>query len=608
MKSIDWKNAELLSGYLFDKAELNRKITINAVWNRFYDTGRIGAFKCDWKEGDDKKPHIFWDSDVAKWIEGAAYILQKHDVPELREKIEGLIDLIEKNQLKDGYFNTHYITVDPQARFTDRSCHELYCAGHLMEAGVAYFEATGSDRLLKACEKYADLIKKVFIDEDSAAFSTPGHEEIELALVKLYRATGKKKYLEMSEYFVNMRGNNEKDAGANAVFTAEYWQSHIPAREQKKAVGHSVRALYLYSAMADLAYELSDDELKDVCTALFDDITSGKISITGGVGASWRGEAFSIPYVLPNKKAYNETCAAIALVFFAQRMLMLDNNAKYADIIERTLYNGLLSGLSLDGRKFFYENPLEIDLVDYEKEPEEIFGDRREHLPITERVEMFSCSCCPPNLNRVLPKLEEYIYAADGDTYYINQFAGSRMEEGGVFIEQQTDYPHSGKVRIHSRGTDRLAVRKPYWCREFSVDAKYKLENGYIIIKNPPEEINIEFKMTVELIAADMRVHNLNGRGAVCRGPIVYCCEGVDNGKDLRSLFVTREGLKDAEIAYCADFGLDVITLDGCKRSVGKSLYFPYTDDFEPEKIRLIPYNCFANRGESDFLVWLNVK
>ena len=223
---------------------------------------------------------------MAKWIEGAAYILQKHDVPELREKIDGLIDLIEKNQLKDGYFNTHYITVDPQARFTDRSCHELYCAGHLMEAGVAYFEATGSDRLLKACEKYADLIKKVFIDEDSAAFSTPGHEEIELALVKLYRATGKKKYLEMSEYFVNMRGNNEKDAGTNGVFTAEYWQSHIPAREQKKAVGHSVRALYLYSAMADLAYELSDDELKDVCTVLFDDITSGKISITGGVGAT----------------------------------------------------------------------------------------------------------------------------------------------------------------------------------------------------------------------------------------------------------------------------------------------------------------------------------
>ena len=290
MKNIEFSDIEITGGYWKTKQEINSRATLMSVYGRFKETHRFDALRCEQKEGDTYLPHIFWDSDVAKWIEGAAYILQKHDVPELREKIEGLIDLIEKNQLKDGYFNTHYITVDPQARFTDRSCHELYCAGHLMEAGVAYFEATGSDRLLKACEKYADLIKKVFIDEDSAAFSTPGHEEIELALVKLYRATGKKKYLEMSEYFVNMRGNNEKDAGTNGVFTAEYWQSHIPAREQKKAVGHSVRALYLYSAMADLAYELSDDELKDVCTALFDDITyvmnkKDRIALVGKNGA-----------------------------------------------------------------------------------------------------------------------------------------------------------------------------------------------------------------------------------------------------------------------------------------------------------------------------------
>lgn len=606
MKHIDYGNTDFTGGYLFEKAELNRKITIDAVWDRFSDTGRVAAFACEWKEGMDKKPHIFWDSDVAKWMEGAAYILKKHDDPSLVRKIEGIIDEIEKNMWDDGYFNSYYTVAEPENRFTNRDCHELYCAGHLMEAAVAYYEVTGKDRFLKLMERYADCIKKVFIDDDSASFNTPGHEEIELALVRMYHATKNEKYLEMAKFFVEKRGNGEKDFGSENI-KGKYSQSHLPAREQKTARGHCVRALYFYCAMADLAYELNDDGLKEACKSLFDDITNRKMSVTGGLGASWRGEAFSIPYILPNKKAYNETCAAISMIFFAHRMLKLENNAEYADVIERVLYNGFLSGLSLDGKKFFYENPLEIDLKDREKEPEEVAFGRAEHLPITERVEVFSCSCCPPNINRILPRLEDYVYAKDGDTYYINQFTGSKMNDGEAFISQTTDYPVSGKVKIETNGVKKLAVRKPYWCENFAVNAEYTMENGYIVIENPSAEINIDFEMKPVLVQANKKAYNLNGRAAVAMGPIVYCCEGIDNAGGLRSLFIDA-GNFEYSVEYNEEFGLNTLKVAGFRRKENDGLYFKYSDDTEKTEIRLIPYNCFANRGETDSLVWMNVK
>lgn len=359
--------------------------------------------------------------------------------------------------------------------------------------------------------------------------------------------------------------------------------------------------------MADIAYEIGDENLKETCHTLFEDITKRKMYITGGVGSSWRGESFSIPYVMPNKKAYNETCALISLMFFAQRMMKLENNAVYADVIERVLYNGFLSGLSLDGKKFFYENPLEIDSTDREKEPEEHFLETpAEHIPITQRVEVFDCSCCPPNINRFLSKLGEYVYAKDGDTYYVNQIARSRMNDGTSTIIQSTDYPCSGKIKLGCTNIKRIAVRKPEWCTDFSADVKFKIENGYIMIESP-ESFTIDFRMQPKLIMANKKVHNLNGRVAVTMGPIVYCCESVDNGGDLRSLFIDAEN-PEYSVEYDEKFGLNIISVNGFKRDDNNELYFEYKNDLTPVKIKLIPYNCFANRGESDFLVWLNLK
>ena len=355
MEFIGFDKVSLESGFLHEKQKLNREVTLDAVYNRFYETGRFDAFKCDWKEGMEKQPHYYWDSDVAKWMEAVAYILKKESNPELEAKVENLIDEIEKNQSPDGYFNIFFTVIEPDKRFFERTAHELYCAGHLFEAAVAYFECTGKDRFLKLMEKYADHIIRVFVEEKTAKFITPGHEEIELALVRMYSATKKKKYLDLAKFFIDNRGYAEAEK--------EYYsQSHLPVREQKTAEGHAVRACYLYAAMADVAYETGDTELYEVCKTLFADIVNKKMYITGGIGSTRKGEAFTVPYDLKNDKAYAETCAAISLMFFAHRMMRFENDAKYADVIERVLYNGMISGLSLDGTSFFYENPLEIDL------------------------------------------------------------------------------------------------------------------------------------------------------------------------------------------------------------------------------------------------------
>ena len=262
MKLYSYDRVELTSGFLFEKQELNRKTTINAVYDRFKETGRFDAFRFDYREGDPIRPHYFWDSDVAKWMEGVAYIIQKHPTPELEEIVDGLVELIEKNQCEDGYFNIFHTVVDPEKRWQDRHHHELYCAGHLMEAAVAYAEATGKTRFLVCMEKYADYIHRVFVEEQSAAFVTPGHEEIELALVRMYRYTGKQKYLALSQFFVDQRGCAEEPV------SGRYIQSHLPVREQTEAVGHSVRALYLYVGMAYLAAHTGEEAMIDACKTL----------------------------------------------------------------------------------------------------------------------------------------------------------------------------------------------------------------------------------------------------------------------------------------------------------------------------------------------------
>ena len=597
MITLPFQNVVLKNGFLYDKQILNETTTINAVYNRFYDTGRVSAFRCDWQEGQPNKPHIFWDSDVAKWMEGAAYILHKKKDPDLEEKIEWVIDQIEKNQCEDGYFNSYFITCAPELRYTNRDWHELYCAGHLMEAAVAYYEATGKDRFLKLMEKYVDCIEKAFVTEKTAKFVTPGHQEIELALVRMYRATNNLRYLKLAKFFIDQRGY-EPD-----IPIPKSTQSHLPVREQTEAAGHCVRACYMYSAMADLAYETNDRELYEVCKTLFNDIITKKMYITGGIGSTRMQEIFTIDYDLLNDKAYAETCAAIALMFFAHRMLRFENDSAYADLIERILYNGMIAGLSLDGKSFFYENPLEINLNNYKRF---ISPKHMERFAITQRVEVFSCSCCPPNLNRVLASLGNYIYGYEDDAFYVNQFAGSEASVGGMKITQKTDFPKSGKIVLQTENIKTLCIRIPAWCEEYTVSAPYTIRNGYAVIENPTGEVTVDLVMKPLLIQSNPEIYENNGKAAVCYGPFVCAGESVDNTENLHSIFIDKNFQATAQYdeALCGY----TLKVKAYRRQATQALYCAYEENFENYILHLIPYAAFANRGESNMCVWFGVR
>ncbi len=596
--NTNFDNTDITGGFWKKLQQTNIDTTIDAVYKRFYDTGRIQSFKCNWKQGMDNKPHIYWDSDVAKWMEGAAYILAKHHDPQLEAKLEELIDDIEANQDESGYFNVYYLVVEPENRFKYRQNHELYCAGHLIEAAVAYYESCKKDRFLKLMIKYADYIYKVFVQEKSAAFVTPGHEEIEIALLRLYRCTQNKKYLELCKYFIDNRGKHNEEV--HNILSKKYAQDEMPVRELTSADGHAVRAVYLYTAMADLAASDSDSELFSVCKKLFDDIVTKKMCITGGIGASHLGEAFTVPYDLPNETAYNETCASIGLVFFADKMLHNEIDSIYADTIEREIYNGVLSGISLDGKAFFYENPLEINLLNHTRHVSVVKGER---LPITQRKEVFGCSCCPPNLNRFIASLEKYIYGKKDDVFYVHQYIESKYDDGHVKISQKTDYPIGSSTKISCQGVDTIALRIPFWCDDFKVNHPYELKNGYAYIKDP-KEIELEFVIVPKLYIADSRVDDCSGKAALMCGPVVYCMEGADNDVKLHNVYISRDLNPSFEVNQ--QLNCRVIAVDAYKRNNTSALYQPADNNFEKIRIKLIPYHLFANREECDMLVWIN--
>ncbi len=598
MKNISYRNVDITGGFWKRKQETNRKITAKAIYDRFYDTGRIAAFRMDWKEGDPNRPHIFWDSDIAKWIEGTAAILDKENIGEFEEKIEWLIDRIEENQRSDGYFNIYFILFGEDKRFTDRSCHELYCLGHLIEAAVEYYLVTGRKRFLNLMKKYVDLVYDVFYVHDSAGFSTPGHEEIELALLKLYRITKDKKDLDLAMYFIDKRGNNRKDKTHSDRFFMNYGQSHLPVRKQVTAEGHAVRALYLFTAMADAAIETGDPTLRTACEKLFDNITGKRMYITGGIGQTHNGEAFSIDYFLPNETAYTETCASIAMVFFCQRMLELTGNSKYADIIEKEIYNGAISGVSLDGRKFFYTNPLSIHIDNRNKEQS---TDLRDWFPSTQRAEVFNCSCCPPNLLRFIAMIGDNIYGVDDDVYYVHQFIDSKTDK----ISVTTDFPNSSAVEICTDAKE-LRVRIPAWCSNFSCNRQYTIEEGYAVITDTTGKIEINLNMTPVLMEANALVDDDAGRVALMYGPLVYCMEGVDHKEKLSRLFIHGDLNIRSEFNEC--FGVSTLSAAGFKKT-NHDLYGRYTrTNFEKTTLKFIPYFGFANRGESDMEVWVKVK
>lgn len=597
-------NVRLTGGFWKAKQDMVRNTTVKAVYDRFCETGRFEAFKFNWKEGEPHKPHIFWDSDVAKWVEGVAYLTQTKRESELERIVDELVELIEEHQDPNGYFNIYFTVVEPERRFQNRNDHELYCAGHLMEAAVAYFEATGKRKFLNLMCRYADHIEKRFKLDRDTGFTTPGHEEIELALVRLSECTGEKRYMELAEFFINERGC-AKDANILSWCAASNNQSHLPVREQRTAEGHAVRAVYLYSAMADIALRTGDSELRSACEAIFDDIIEKKMYITGGIGSSSLGEAFTLAYDLSNLLAYTETCAAIGLAFFANRMLGFGANSKYSDTVERIMYNGSMSSVSLDGKAFFYENPLEV--IPYlHRRDVSTDGKNSIRWPQMTRSEVFSCSCCPPNIVRFIPSIADMFYGDDGETVYVHQYGQStatvKRNGSAVRIDQNTAYPENGRIEIKVNGGDtRLAVRIPGWYDGY----KGETVNGYAFFDvKDGQSVTLDFEMRVKFIEARPEAVFDCGRYAVMRGPVVYCMEGKDNGELLRDIRVDSHC--EPICGTHPELGTPTLTAKAYRRrrSPDAPLYSERHDTLEPITATLIPYYAFANRGESEMQIW----
>ncbi len=594
MNRVPFYDLKVTDGFWAERQKTIEEKSIWAIYDRFKETGRIDTMDCKKHE---IKPHIFWGSDVFKWMEGAAYILERKEEPGLRAMLDDIIGKVQAGVGEDGYYNSYFNSPDPQwERFSDRDKHELYSLGHMIEAAVA-LSHVGDDRLLQIACKNTELVDRIFRQEDSAEFTTPGHEEIELALIRLWETTGERKYLELSEYFVRKRGTSEKDKIIYKKDDGSGIQSHLPMTEQTTAEGHAVRATYLYCAVADLADILNDSELKRVAKTLFEDIYEKKMYITGGIGSWYRGERFTVPYHLPNRDAYAETCAALGLALFGRRLYASDPDGRYGDAVERALYNGMISGLSLEGDAFFYTNPLEIDLS-RKKIP---LG----YSPNTERQKVFGCSCCPPNLTRLIPAIGDFIYTYNEDTLFVHQYIANEGTADGAKVAIKTLYPADGKVSICYEGAKKLALRKPAWCRKVICDVPYREEKGYLYFDG--SRVEIEFVMEPTFYRAADIVHEDADRLALMRGPIVYCIEGQDQVAPLYRLRVDA----DAPTTVLEETfgGYPVIEAKGVVVEAQSALYAPYAPLAEtPCTLKFIPYYAFANRGEDDMQVWVLKK
>lgn len=611
-----FKDVQLTGGFWKDRQAVNTYTTVNAVYDRFEETGRFSALTLNWQEGDQNKPHIFYDSDTAKWIEGAAYTL--YDTPNLQieAKIDALIDCVEKGMTPEGYFNSFYLTIQRHKKFTNRSDHELYCLGHFIEAAVAYYEVTGKDKLLNLVQKYVAYVDELFRVKNAAQFETPGHEEIELALVRLWQVTKQQKHLELAKYFIDRRGKKLEDL-CFEWFGPAYAQDQAPVRAQREAEGHVVRFTYLFSAAVDIARIYGDEELLKACQCVWQDVVTRKMYITGGVGNMKHGEAFGPAYCLPNDEAYTETCASIGLAMMAGRLLTVEPNAHYADLLELQAYNGALAGVSLDGEKFFYENPLEFRVTD-----NAYFRQTKASWRPNSRVKVFDCSCCPPNILRFIASIGQYFYTMGEERIYVNLYNEgiAHLEVSGVkvHIRQTTNYPWQGRVTLEVMPEERknfqIAVRLPGWCKSPTVSSEgieYKVEKGYAIFEKQWEQgdqIILDFPMSVKEMAAHPYITADCGRVALMRGPLVYCLEEVENGKGLTDIVL------ESKVDYTEQWqeekldGIIEIKFEAkktCLRGWEDRLYKEWQVDEETIACTAIPYFAWSNRKLGEMAVWI---
>ncbi len=566
---------------------------------------------------------VFQDSDFSKWIEAVAYSLANHPDEELEKVADGAIDIVCAAQQENGYLDTYYIINGMDKMFTNlRDHHELYCFGHLAEGAVAYYEATGKDKLLKAALRFADFIDSYFGNDEGKCKGYPGHEIAEMALVRLYEVTKDEKYLNLSKFFLDERGKqpyyfSEIEKHDNWT-NHQYHQSHEPVREQKEAVGHAVRAVYLYSGMTDMARITGDEKMWDACKSLWKSVTRDKLYVTGGIGGTHMGEAFSFPFDLPNDTAYAETCASIGLMFWARRMLEVEANGEYADVMEQALYNTVLSGMALDGKSFFYVNPLEVL-------PEACHRDERKFHVKPVRQKWFGCACCPPNLARIISSLPAYAYTENEDTLFAHLYVGGSIvkEVNGKKAEFEivSEYPWNGKVSFKYVGEDdtnmKLAVRIPAWADEHyekcGDQKSMNIVDGYCYIEGTWKKgdvVEVTIPIKTRILAADTRVRENVGKVAVMRGPIAYCMEEKDNSKDLHLYKICPEvPMQECRVVIEGQqFNALIAKGKKQKENIANGLYNDYqVAEYEDVDITLIPYYAWANRGENEMSVWIRV-
>lgn len=625
MIPFQWNVLNDVAGIKIEKERLNDD-GIPSEKSHAMENFRIAA-------GRAKGTHYGWtfqDSDVYKWLEAVAYSLREKMDPELEKKALEVIDLIADAQEEDGYLDTFYSILGIQYRYQSLAgSHELYCMGHFIEAAVAYYVATGNEKVLSVAKKAADNIDDNFGPEDGKIHGYDGHEEIEIGLLRLFHVTGDNRYLNLAKYFLMERGKHPdffreqaaKYKGPNALNGIEkaadtYFQNHKPILQQDTAEGHAVRVVYMCTALADLAATTGDAEIYEACKKLWNNITSRRMFITGGIGSTFHGESFTLDYDLPNDTMYCETCAAIGLIFFARQMLRIEPKAEYAEVMERALYNCALAGMALDGKHFFYVNPLEVNPAKSLKDP------GKSHVkPV--RPSWLGCACCPPNLARMITSLDDYVYTISDDSILINQYIDSDssldLKDGIVTIKQTTEYPWDEKdnivIKNETKSVVRIGIRIPAWSSEASLKINGKVseiskEDGYHYVEvsaGDSMDVELTFPMEIKRNYCNPLVSEDIGKVAISRGPFVYCLEGVDNGTSLNCLRLPEDA--SFEYQYKADLlnGVGIINTAGKRLELSKSrdLYTNSRPSEQDASLTFIPYYAWANRGENEMEVWI---